>query len=166
MLRGAVEQQNMTKENEIEMTVENVGIARDSSQPVVLLKEKNGERYIPISIGLVEVNAIAVVMEQIEVPRPLTPDLLCSIVDKLGGKVDRVVLTDLKNGIFYARIYLNAGSMKMDIDARPSDAIAIAMRVKAPIYATSELLEKAGIKPGNETDKHTVVYMDKLSPVI
>jgi bifunctional DNase/RNase len=164
-LRGAGEQQNMPKENEIEMLVANVGIARDTSQPVVLLKEKNGERYLPLLIGLAEVNAIAVVMEHMEVPRPLTPDLLCTIVDKLGGKVDRVVITDLRSGVFYATVSLNACSMKMDIDARPSDAIAIAMRVKAPIYATRELLDKAGVKPDNETDKHTVVYMNELSPV-
>jgi bifunctional DNase/RNase len=157
-LRGASGQQSMSKENQIEMLVENVGITRDTSQPVVLLKEKKGERYLPLLIGIVEVNAIAVVMEHMDVPRPLTPDLLCTMVDKLGGTVEHVVITDLKESIFYATIYLNAGSMKIEIDARPSDAIAIAMRVKAPIYATRELLDKAGIKPDSETEKHTIVY--------
>ncbi len=165
VLRGAGEQQDTPKENVVEMVVENVGITRDTSQPVVLLKEKNGERYLPVLIGLVEVNAISVVMENVKVPRPLTPDLLCTIVDKLGAKVDHVVITDLKSGIFYASVSLNAGSMKMDIDARPSDAIAIAMRVEAPIYATRELLDKAGVKPDKETEKHTIVYFGKLAPM-
>jgi bifunctional DNase/RNase len=164
-LRWSGEQQIVPKENEIEMLVENVGIAKDLSQPVVLLKEINGERYLPLLIGLAEVNAIAVVMEHMEIPRPLTPDLLCTIVDKLGGKVDRVVITDLQSGIFYATVSLHTGSMKIDIDARPSDAIAVAMRVKAPIYATRELLDKAGVKPDNETDKQTVVYLNKLTHI-
>ena len=155
------EQQDIPKNNLVEMVVESVGITKTNSQPVVLLKQKDGERYLPIWIGLVEVNAISVVLEKIDVPRPLTPDLLCTIVDKLNADVDRIVITDIKNNIFYAKIMLNASGTKIEIDSRPSDAIAIAIRVKAPIFVTRDVLDKAGLTPDSKKEKYNTVYIER-----
>jgi len=163
-MRSLGGQQDINKDNLVEMVVETVGVTRATSQPVVLLKQKNGERYLPVWIGLVEVNAISVVLEGVEMPRPLTPDLLCDIVDKLGGNVEHVVITELKDSIFYARVVLHTNWVRIAVDSRPSDAIAIAIRVKAPIYVTQEVLDKAGVTPDNKTEKQNTVYHRKLTP--
>jgi len=102
-----------------------------------------------------------VVLEKIDVPRPLTPDLLCTIVDKLDADVDRIVITDIKNNIFYAKIMLNASGTKIEIDSRPSDAIAIAIRVKAPIFVTRDVLDKAGLTPDSKKEKYNTVYIER-----
>lgn len=163
-LRSAGGQQDVPKDNLVEMVVDSVGISKITSQPVVLLKQKNGDRYLPIWIGLVEVSAISVVLEKVEVPRPLTPDLLCTIVDKLGADVDYIAITDLKNNIFYAKVVINADWTKMEIDSRPSDAIAIAIRVKAPIYVNKDVLDKAGLTPDSKTEKYHTVYIEEDKP--
>ena len=114
------------------------------------LKERGGERYLPIVIGPAEANAISVVLEGIEMPRPLTPDLLRSIIDRIGVSVDSIVITDIQNNTFYANIILNANWTKIEIDARPSDAIAVALRVRAPIYVEESVLDKLGIQPEHD----------------
>lgn len=148
----------------IEMVVETIGVSKIDYQPVVILKEKGGELYLPIWIGLLEANAISVVLEEVEVPRPLTSDLLRSIIDRLGAGVDYIVITDLQNGTFYANVIVEANWRQMEIDARPSDAIAIALRVGAPIYVEKAVLEKAGISPDYETDKYTTRHVEKDKP--
>ena len=142
-----------------EMVVETIGINKIDYVPVVILKEKGGELYLPIWIGPLEANAIAVMLEEVEVPRPLTPDLLCSIIDRMGASVDYIVINDLQDNVFYANIILNADWMQMEIDARPSDAIAIALRVKAPIYVAKAVLEKAGVQPEDKRDRYTVTHV-------
>ena len=144
------------KETLVEMVVENVGVSKIDYQPVVILKEQEGELYIPIGIGLLEANSISVVLEGIEVSRPLTTDLLCSIINRMGVSVDYIVINDLRNNIFYANIYLNANWTQMEIDARPSDAIGVALRVGAPIYVEKAVLDKAGVHPDHETGKYTI----------
>ncbi len=129
----------------IEMIVETVGVSKIDYQPVAILKEKDGGLYLPIWIGLLEASAISVILEGAEVPRPLTADLLCSVIDKMGAKVNYVAINDLKDGTFYAKIAINANWQQMEIDARPSDAIAIAIRVKAPIFVEKAVLDQAGI---------------------
>ncbi len=156
-MRGEQGSKEIAQDNLVEMVVDSVGITRATSQPVVLLKQKNGDRYLPIWIGVVEVNAIAVVTEGIAMPRPLTPDLLCTIVDKLGAKVNSIMITDLKDNIFYARVVLGADWQEIEIDSRPSDAIAIAIRVKAPIYVTKDVLDKAGLTPDSKTEKYKTI---------
>ena len=143
----------------VEMTVARIGISKADYQPVVILEEKGGELCLPIWIGPLEANAIAVVLEGIEVPRPLTPDLLCSILNKMEARVDYIVVNDLRNHTFYAKIIANVNWRQMEIDARPSDAISIALRVKAPIYVEKSVLDKAGIQPEPETDKSTVMHV-------
>ena len=160
-LRGLPEREVAREDTLIEMVVERVGVMEVDYQPVILLKEKGGELYLPIWIGPLEANAISVVLEGIEMPRPLTPDLLCSILDRMGVSVDYIVVNDLKNHTYYANISANANWVQMEIDARPSDAIAIALRVRAPIYVEKSVLDKAGIQPEQETDKYTIMRIEK-----
>ncbi|MFC1909406.1 bifunctional nuclease family protein [Chloroflexota bacterium] len=141
----------------IEMVVENVGVSEINYQPVVILKEKSGELYLPIWIGLAEATAISVVLDGIEVPRPLTPDLLHSIIAETGADIDYIIVNDIQNGTFYASIFLNNDWTQTEIDARPSDAIAIALRVKAPIYATKTVLEKAAVPSEQRSEKYTTI---------
>jgi len=150
-LRALTEQEEVREDRLVEMVVETIGVSKIDYQPVVILREKSGESYLPIWIGPLEANAISVVLEGIEVPRPLTPDLLCSTIDRMGASVDYIVINDLQNDIFYAIITLHANWVQMEIDARPSDAIAIALRVGAPIYVEKAVLDKAGVPLDHET---------------
>ncbi len=150
-LRTSTEQPIIDDDEFVEMVVDNIGVSTIDSQPMVILKEKGGDRYLPVWIGLIEASAIAVTLQGVEPPRPLTPDLLCSIMDRLGASVDYIAITDLQSDIFYASIGLHSDLMRMEIDARPSDAIAIALRVKAPIYVKQTVLDNAGIQPETET---------------
>ncbi len=131
-----------------EMAVDSIGVSRIDYQPVVVLKQKGGELYLPIWIGPLEANAISVILEGVEVPRPLTADLLCSILARTRASVGRVVINDLKDHTFYASIIVETNWTQITIDARPSDAIAIALRTKIPIYAQQAVLDKAGIQGG------------------
>jgi bifunctional DNase/RNase len=160
-LRAIGKQETALEDGMVEMVVDNVGISQITNQPVVILKQKGGDTYLPLLIGFTEVNAIAVVLEGEEVPRPLTPDLVCSIMDKMGTKIDYIVINDLKDGIFYANIVLSANWMKLKIDSRPSDAIAIALRVKAPIYVTKAILDEAGVSPGSKPEKYDTAYLKR-----
>lgn len=143
----------------VEMVVDSVGISKINYQPVVILKEKGGELRLPIWIGFAEADAISLVLEGVKMPRPLTHDLLCSIIDGTGTSLDYIVINDLQNDVFYASLILNADWTQMEIDTRPSDAIAIALRIKAPIYVTKAVLEKAGIPPELETTEYTTIIL-------
>jgi bifunctional DNase/RNase len=129
----------------VEMTIDSIRVSVVNSQRVVILKERNAERYLPIWIGPSEADAIAIKLQDVTVPRPLTHDLLCTMIGTLGAKVNFIVVCDLLNDTFYAKINLGVDSGEIDIDSRPSDAIAIAVRTKVPIYAEETVLEKAGI---------------------
>ena len=159
-LTGSSEREVAQKETLVEMVVERVGVSKIDYQPVVILREKGGDLRLPIWIGLLEANAISVVLEGVEVLRPLTPDLLRSILDRMGASVDYIVINDLKDNIFYATIHVKSNWTRIEIDARPSDAIAVALRVKAPIYVEKAVLDKAGIQPEQEKEKYTVMYLE------
>ncbi|MFC2022885.1 bifunctional nuclease family protein, partial [Chloroflexota bacterium] len=120
---------------------------------VVILKEKAAERYLPIWIGPAEADAIAVKLQGVSVPRPLTHDLLHSVIDALGAKVNSIIVSDLKSDTFYAKLILNVDGGQMEIDSRPSDALALAVRADVSIFATEEVLDKAGILLDKETGK-------------
>ena len=137
----------------IEMIVDSIRVSLMNYQRVVILKEKGTDRYLPIWIGPAEADAIAVRLQGVSVPRPLTHDLMHSIVDMLGGSVNSIVVSDLKNDTFYAKIVLNVDGGQVEVDSRPSDAIALAVRVDAPIYAEEGVLDKAGILLDRETGK-------------
>jgi len=160
-LRALAKQEEIQEDRLIEMIVDSIGVSKIDYQPVVILKQKGGQLYLPIWIGLAEANAVSVVLEGVKMPRPLTPDLLCSVIDRMGASVDYIVVNDLRNHTFYANVTLQANWRQIEIDARPSDAIAIAIRVRAPIYVTKAVLEKAGVLPDHEADKYTAMPVEK-----
>jgi uncharacterized protein len=134
----------------VELTIESIRVSLMNYQRVVILKEKESDRYLPIWIGPAEADAIAVRLQEVAVARPLTHDLIRSIIDSLGASVDYVIVNDLSNDTFFARIMLQIDGRVMEIDSRPSDAIALAVRVQVPIYADESVLEKAGVKLDQE----------------
>jgi len=148
------------EDTRVEMVVERVGVSKIDLQPVVILREKDGDLLLPIWIGLLEADAISVMLEGVEVPRPLTADLLHSVLVRTGAKVDCIVVNDLKDNVFYATIVARADWRRMEIDARPSDSIALALRFKAPIYVERAVLDKAGIQPEQEKEKPTVMNLE------
>ena len=137
----------------VEMTIESIRVSMLNYQRVVILKEKAAERYLPIWIGPAEADAIAVKLQEVTVPRPLTHDLLGSVINALGASVNSIIVCDLRNDTFYAKILLAVNGKNIEVDSRPSDAIALAVRVKAPIYAEEAVLDKAGIIINPETGK-------------
>ena len=137
----------------IEMTIDSIRVSLMNYQRVVILKEKEAERYLPIWIGPAEADAIAVKLQGVTVPRPLTHDLLYSVIDTLGATINSIIVSDLKNDTFFAKIILDIGEERTEIDSRPSDALALAVRIEAPIYAEESVLDKAGILLDKETGK-------------
>jgi len=137
----------------IEMTIDSIRVSLMNYQRVVILKEKMAERYLPIWIGPAEADAIAVKLQGVTVPRPLTHDLLRTIIDTLGATINSIIVSDLKNDTFYAKIILNVDGGQMEVDSRPSDALALAVRVEVPIYVEEAVLDKASILLDKETGK-------------
>jgi uncharacterized protein len=137
----------------IEMVIDSIRVSLMNYQRVVILKEKISDRYLPIWIGATEADAIAVKLQGNNVPRPMTHDLLSSVITTLGAHVDSIAVTDLKNDTFYARIAITLNGNQMEIDSRPSDALALAVRVDAPVYVDESVLDKAGILLDKDTGK-------------
>ncbi len=134
----------------VEMTIESIRVSLMNYQRVVILKEKESDRYLPIWIGPAEADAIAVRLQEVAVARPLTHDLLRSIIDSLGAAVEYVLVNDLSNDTFFARIMLQVDGRSLEIDSRPSDAIALAVRAAVPIFAEESVLERAGVRLDQE----------------
>jgi bifunctional DNase/RNase len=127
----------------IEMSVQGLVVDPLTNMPIVMLKDKDGERRLPIWVGIFEANAIALQIENIATPRPMTHDLLRNIITDLDGRVERVVVSDLKENTFYAIIHLTVRGESIAIDARPSDAIALALRTRSPILVEEAVIENA-----------------------
>ncbi|HUU29323.1 MAG TPA: bifunctional nuclease family protein [archaeon] len=127
----------------IELTISGLGIDSSNNSPVILLKEKNGERVLPIWIGPSEASAIAMEISGVKFKRPLTHDLFKQCLLELGVVLEYIYIHELKENTYYARIYLNHKGKRFELDARPSDSIALALRMNAPIHTTDELLESA-----------------------
>ncbi len=122
----------------------------------ILLKEINGIRRLPIIIGAFEAQAIALEIEGIKPPRPLTHDLLKQVIDNLGASIIEVIVDELRENTFYAKIILEISTMTNEIDSRPSDAIALAVRAQAPIYVSESVMQIAAFVPSDENDKNSV----------
>ena len=137
----------------IEMSIDSIRVSMMNYQRVVILKEKDAERYLPIWIGPAEADAIAIKLQGVTPPRPLTHDLLESVINRLGASVRSIIVNDLQNDTFYARIILDVNGEQMELDSRPSDAMAVAIRAEAPIYASSTVLDRAGILIDSESGK-------------
>jgi len=129
----------------IEMKIDSIRVSLMNYQRVVILKEKAANRYLPIWIGPSEADAIAVKLQNIELARPLTHDLLQSVIGTLGASVNFIVVSELQNDTFFAKLSLNVDGEQVEVDSRPSDALALAVRAGAPIYADETVLDKAGI---------------------
>ncbi|MEE8489502.1 MAG: bifunctional nuclease family protein [Acidimicrobiia bacterium] len=129
----------------IPMDVVGVRVELPSNQPIVLLREKDGSRYLPIWIGANEATAIAIALEGIQPPRPLTHDLMRSVIDAVGALAVRVVITEMRDSVFYADLALDVSGKEVQISSRPSDAIALAVRTGTPVFTISGVLEEAGV---------------------
>ena len=145
-----------------EMVIDSIRVSLMNYQRVVILKEKDSDRFLPIWIGPAEADAIAVKLQDISVPRPLTHDLLGEIITNLGGSVSHIIVSDLQNDTFFAKVVINVNGKSVEIDSRPSDAIALAVRVKATLYAEEKVLEKAGIILDKETGKPVIPYAEAI----
>jgi len=130
----------------IETTVESIRVSLVTQARVVILKEVEGDRHLPIWIGGFEAEAIAMELQGMSSSRPLPYDLLRSVISELGGEVHRIVITEINNDVFYARIIINQNGVGYEIDSRPSDAIALAVRIKSPIFVEDSVMERAGVK--------------------
>ena len=153
-----------------ELTVVGVRVELPTNQPIVLLKEATGERYLPIWIGAVEATAIALAQQGTIPARPLTHDLLKDVLEGLGAELAAVTITDLRDGIYYADLQFRNG---VTVSARPSDAIALAIRAGTTIYAAETVLAEAGVSIPDETDADAEVdvemerfreFLDQVSP--
>ena len=128
-----------------ELSIESIRLSLTNYQRVVILREKAADRYLPIWIGPAEADAIAVRLQDVSVARPMTHDLLRNLIDQLGAKIVYIVVNDLSNDTFFARIVLDVNGDTMEVDSRPSDAIALAVRAEAPIFAEESVLDRAGV---------------------
>jgi len=137
----------------VEMVVESIRMNLLYPHRVVMLKEVRRERYLPIVIGVPEADAIAIKLQNHEVPRPLTHDLLCNMIGTLGGRVTKVVVNDLSGETFFARIIMDVAGRHVEVDSRPSDAIALAVRLGVPIFVEEGVLERGAIEPEQSSER-------------
>ncbi len=131
----------------IQVSIDSIRVSLISQHRVIVLKDETTERFLPIWIGPYEADAITITLQGIRVARPLTHDLLRLVVEAMGATVSHVVISDLRDETFYAVIYLDADGEPVEVDARPSDAIALAVRAEAPIFVAEHVLDLAGIVP-------------------
>src|SRR5881227_20142 len=127
----------------IEMTIKGLMVDPVTNMPIVILKDKEGDRVLPIWVGIFEANAIALQIENVATPRPMTHDLLRNVIHDLKAEVEKIVVCDLQENTFYALIYLALNGGTVAIDARPSDAIALALRTRAPIFVEDTVIDNA-----------------------
>src|SRR5499427_7469144 len=128
---------------QIEMTIKGLMVDPITNMPIIILRDKEGQRLLPIWVGVFEANAIALQIENVTTPRPMTHDLLKNVIQDLHGRIEKIVVSDLKESTFYALIYLTVGGELMAVDARPSDAIALALRARAPIFVEETVIDNA-----------------------
>jgi len=149
----------------LKLNIDSIRISLTNYQRVVMLKVIQSHVYLPIWIGPAEADSIALTLQNVEVPRPLTHDLLQSTIELLGAAIDHVVITDLDNDTFYAKIILTLPNETIELDARPSDAIALAIRTDAPIYASEEVVNKAAIQFDDEAIQENTTGISPNSPI-
>lgn len=134
----------------IEVTIDSIRVSLMSQHRIVVLKEESGNRFLPIWIGPFEADAITLQLQGIDAPRPLTHDLLKTIIETLGGEVLHILISGLEKNTYFARIVLDMDGDTIEIDSRPSDAVALGVRVSAPIYVADEVMDQAGLLPEEE----------------
>lgn len=150
---------------QVSMSVKGLMLDPITNAPVVLLQDETETTFLPIWVGVFEANAIALQLEGVETPRPMTHDLLRDVLEGLGAHVSRIVINDLKDSTFYAQIHLEASSGARVIDARPSDALALALRTRSPIFVENEVLEHAQkITPPDDAAEGSKSWFENLDP--
>ena len=151
----------------VEMTIKGLMVDPITNMPIIILRDKDGQRVLPIWVGVFEANAIALQIENIETPRPMTHDLLRNVIQDLQATVERVVVCDLKENTFYALIYLEVNGEPLAVDARPSDAIALALRARAPIYVEDRVIDNAksiDFAPEKGDSERLQKWLESLDP--
>jgi hypothetical protein len=164
----------MSRDNFILMTVGGLTLDPVTKTPIVILKDQENKLNLPIWIGLLEATAMATELEGIKMARPMTHDLLRSLIAELGAKVERIEVTDLRDNTYYALIHLHVDGRQVAIDSRPSDAISLALRTKSPIYVAKKVLEASSVlqqmEEGQETNLSNISrdkwadILEKMSP--
>lgn len=148
------------------MTLAGVRVELPSNQPIVLLKERDGERFLPIWIGAAEAAAIAMALQGVATPRPMTHDLLKNILDEMAVRVQSINITELRDGTFYAVISMQRNGNRYEVSSRPSDAIALAVRIDAPIFADEGVLDEASILiPDGDEEEEVQKFREFLENV-
>jgi len=150
----------------IEVKIAGIQVSLMSQHRVVLLKELGAERYLPIWIGPYEAEALSIELQQVTVARPLTHDLLRNVIEAMGGVVQYIVVSELRDDTFYARIVISLNGRTIEVDSRPSDAMNLAVRTRAPIYVAEEVMDAAGVIPeqdlGEEGEKEESAFDEFL----
>lgn len=131
----------------VEVTIDSIRVSLVSPQRLIILKDVDQERFLPIWIGPFEAEAITIKLQDVDVKRPLTHDLLKRFITELGATVSHVLVNELRNDTYYARIVVSVDGKQLEIDSRPSDAMALAVRAEVPIFVAEEVMEKASITP-------------------
>ena len=153
------------KQEPIRMEVKGLMIDPSSNNPIVILRDPESQTFLPIWIGLFEASAIQLGLESVTSPRPRTHDLLVSMLRTLGSEVVKVVVADLRDQTFYAVIHVRRGSEELEIDARPSDAIALALRTGSPVFVAPSVLEKAQVGGGTQDEQERIKkLLEELEP--
>lgn len=152
----------------VPMELVGVRIELPTNSPILLLRELGGTRYLPIWIGANEATAIALALEGVEPKRPLTHDLMKGVIEGLGASLDRVVITALEEGTYFADLVLAVGGSDVRISSRPSDAVAVAVRTDSPVFAERALLDEAGVEIRDESEEETIEqfreFLEDISP--
>jgi uncharacterized protein len=157
----------MGDDMQIEMTIKGLMVDPITNMPIIILRDKDGQRVLPIWVGVFEANAIALQMENVTTPRPMTHDLLKNVISDLKADIQKIVVSDLRENTFYALIYLMVNGEPVAIDARPSDAIALALRAQAPIFVEDRVIEHAktvDFVPDKENSERLQKWLESLDP--
>lgn len=137
----------------VEVKIDSIRVSLMSQHRLVILKDPESDRYLPIWIGPYESDAITIQLQEVEVARPLTHDLLKTAIVEMGGAIHHVLVSDLRNDTFYATIFVDRDGKQIEIDSRPSDAIALAVRARVPIYVDESVMERAAITPEEDVEQ-------------
>ena len=152
---------------QIEMTIKGLMVDPITNMPIIILRDKDGQRVLPIWVGVFEANAIALQIENVTTPRPMTHDLLRNVITDLKARVEKVVVCDLRENTFYALIYLRTNGDVTAVDARPSDAIALALRSRAPIFVEETVIDNAkslDFQPERADSERLQKWLESLDP--
>ncbi|HYX26297.1 MAG TPA: bifunctional nuclease family protein [Thermoanaerobaculia bacterium] len=154
-------------DEELQVEIKGLMLDPSSNVPIVILRDVQSQMFLPIWIGVFEANAIALRLEGVEPPRPMTHDLLRSLLEQLGGKVEKIVISDLRESTFFAVIHVRNQSSALTIDARPSDAIALALRTESPIFVLRAVLDKAqavDLASDAKDEEKLKKWLEEISP--